>query len=402
MKINEVNNEVLKFNISFPTEIWFGKRQIRNLGKLITKYGSKVLFTYGGGSIIKNGIYDKVVDTLNKKKIQFYELSGIQPNPQIESAREGIEICRENNLDFILAVGGGSVIDCSKAISCGFYYDGDPWDFFKGRTLPNKALPLGVVLTHSATGTQCNGGAVVSNSKTLQKLTIDKPILKPKFCILDPTYTMTVSAYQTAAGIADIMSHAFEQLFSPTQNTYLQDRLAEAVLKTCLKFGPVAIKDPNNYDARAELMWASTIGLNKILEVGKQGDWATHLIEHELSAIYNLTHGVGLAILTPHWMNYVLNDDTVNRFVSIAKNVFNVEESSDKFVMAKEGIKKLQDFFKSIGMPSSLKEVNIDNKNLEKIANSFSTVGFVKELKSEDILNILREASGEIPIPAFP
>ncbi|MFX1256971.1 MAG: iron-containing alcohol dehydrogenase [Promethearchaeota archaeon] len=381
------------FNISFPTEIWFGKNQIKNLGKLIKNYGSKVLFSYGGGSIKKSGIYDKVVRALEKKKLQFFELSGIQPNPRIEAVRKGIKICKDNNLDFILAVGGGSVIDCSKIIACGFYYDDDPWDFLIGKAKPQKALPLGVILTISATGSQTNGGAVISNTKNQQKLAIINSILKPKFAILDPSYTMTVPAYYTAAGIADTMSHAFEQYFSSVQNTYLQDRLAEVVLKTCVEFGPKALKDPNDYMARAELMWASTLGLNEILGIGKLGgDWATHFIEHELSALYDIAHGIGLAILTPHWMKYVLNDDTIDRFVNLAKNVWGVEESNDKFVMAQEGIKRTQEFFKSLEIPTSLKEVNIGEENLEKMANRFTQIGLVKRLNKEDVLNILKAA----------
>ena len=381
------------FNISFPTEIWFGKNQINTLGRLIESYGSKVLFTYGGGSIKKNGIYGKVVRELEKKKLEFFELSGIQPNPRIESVREGIKICKDNNLDFILAVGGGSVIDCSKTIACGFYYDGDPWDFLLAKARPQEALPLGVILTISATGSETNGGAVISNTKTQQKLTLISQILRPKFAILDPTYTMTVSAYYTAAGIADTMSHAFEQYFSSVRNTYLQDRLSEAVLKTCVEFGPKALKDPNDYHARSELMWASTLGLNQILGLGKLfGDWATHAIEHELSALYDIAHGIGLAILTPHWMKYVLNDKTIDRFVNLAKNLWGVEESNDKFAMAQEGIIRTQEFFKSLEIPTSLKEINIGEENLEKIANRFKKIGLVKKLNNEDVLSILRAA----------
>ncbi|MCP4760414.1 MAG: iron-containing alcohol dehydrogenase [archaeon] len=388
------------FDISFPTEILFGSKQTKNVGVLIKKYkGTKILFAYGGGSIKQNGIFDLVVKCLKEQKIEFLELSGIRPNPRITSVRNGVEICKKNNLNFILAVGGGSVIDCCKAIAAGYYYDGDPQDLVLRKSKITNALSLGTILTLAATGSESNAGCVISSAdedEIKYKVPMSSPLLKPKFSILNPDYTKTVSAYQTAAGTADIMSHAFEQYFSSIKNTYLNDKLTEAVLKTCIKYCPVALKEPNNYIARSELMWASTIGLNGLLGAGKEGDWATHLIEHVLSAFYDITHGAGLAILTPYWMENILSDDTVDRFVSLAVNVWNIPNSDEKFSLAKEGIEKTQEFFKSIALPTHLREVNIKEDNLEILADTavqpFGEIGNVKKLKKRDVLQILKAA----------
>ncbi|MCP4760613.1 MAG: iron-containing alcohol dehydrogenase [archaeon] len=388
------------FNISFPTEIWFGNTQTKNVGDLIKKFnGSKVLLAYGGGSIKKNGIFDTVVKYLKEQKIEFFELSGIRPNPRITSVRKGVKMCKDNNLDFILAVGGGSVIDCCKAIAAGSFYDGDPQDLVLRKAKITNALPLGTILTLAATGSEANAGCVISSAdedEKKYKVPMSSPLLKPKFSILNPDYTMTVSSYQTAAGTADIMSHAFEQYFSSIKDTFLEDKLNEAVLKTCIKYCPIALKEPDNYIARSELMWASTIGLNGLIGAGKIGDWATHLIEHVLSAVYDITHGAGLAILTPHWMEHILSDDTIDRFVSLSKNLWNIPEIDDKFTMAREGIKKTSEFFKSIGMPTKLREAKIEEKKLELIANMsvspYGEIGNVKVLKKEDVSQILKAA----------
>ncbi len=312
---------MLNFNYSIPTKIFFGKGQIEVLGREIKKYGSKVLLTYGGGSIKKNGIYDKATKILKKNGIEFWELGGIEPNPRITSVRDGIKICRENNIDFILAIGGGSTIDCSKAIATGYYYDGDPWDLVIKEAEITKALPIGTILTMAATGSEMNSGAVISNLETNQKLGFGHPSMAPKFSILDPNYTFTVPKNQTAAGVADIMSHTFENYFTMPEGAYLQDRLAEGVLKTCIKYGKKVVEDPENYEARANIMWASSLAINGILSYGKDTVWSVHPMEHELSAYYDITHGVGLAILTPSWMKYVLDDERLDKFVEYGVNV---------------------------------------------------------------------------------
>ncbi|HAG44342.1 MAG TPA: NADH-dependent alcohol dehydrogenase, partial [Clostridium sp.] len=300
---------MLNFVYSIPTEIFFGEGKIKVLGKEIKKYGNKVLLVYGGGSIKKTGLYDKITNILKENNIDFVELAGVEPNPRITSVREGIKLCRENNVDFILAIGGGSVIDCSKFIAGGYYYDGDPWDFFIGKGNVTKALPLASILTLAATGSEMNRGGVISNLETNQKLATGHPTLSPKFSILDPTYTYTVPKNQTAAGAVDIMSHIFEVYFTPTKTAFLQNRMAEALLKTVFHYGPIAFNEPENYEARANLMWASSLAINGLLSYGKDTNWSVHDMEHELSAFYDITHGVGLGILTPVWMEYILNDD---------------------------------------------------------------------------------------------
>lgn len=385
---------MLKFNYSIPTNIYFGKGKIELLGKEIKKTGSKVLLTYGGGSIKRSGIYDDIARILNENEIPFWELSGIEPNPRLSSVNEGIKICKENDIDFILAVGGGSVIDCSKIIAAGYYYDGNPWDFFTGKASIKQALPIGTILTLAATGSEMNGNAVISNMDTEEKLATAGENLKPKFSILDPMYTTTVPVNQTAAGTVDIMSHVFEQYFSPTKGAFLQDRMAEAVLKTCIKYGPIAVENPEDYEARANLMWASSIGLNGLLTYGKVTDWATHGMEHELSAIYDITHGVGLGILTPRWMEHVLDESTVDKFVEYGVNVWGINaDNKDQFEVATIAIQKTKEFFISLGIPMTLKEVGIQEDRLEEMAGKctkFRPLGGFKKLEKNDVLEIYK------------
>lgn len=385
------------FNYSIPTKIFFGKGKIEVLGEQIKKYGSKVLLTYGGGSIKRIGLYDEVVKILNDNNIEFWELGGIEPNPRIESVRKGIEIIRENNIDFILAVGGGSTIDCSKVIGAGYYYDGDPWDLLIGKAKVVDALPIGTILTLAATGSEMDAGAVISNLETKQKLAVGHPSMAPKFSILDPTYTFSVPKKHTAAGVADIMSHTFENYFTLNDGAYLQDRLAEGILKTCIKYGKIAVEQPDNYEARANLMWASSLAINGLLSYGKKTKWSVHALEHELSAFYDITHGIGLAILTPAWMEYVLDDERVDKFVEYGMNVWNIDGSKDKYTIAKEAIEKTKEYFKSLGIPMSLREVGIGEENLEAMAkaaieNYGGKVGNFKPLDYEDILSIYKMA----------
>ena len=386
------------FHYSIPTEIFFGKGQIQVLGKEIKKYGTRVLLTYGGGSIKRIGLYDEVANILKEHNIDFWELSGIEPNPRIDSVREGIKIIRENEIDFILAVGGGSTIDCSKAIAASYYYDGDPWDLVIRKAKVVDALPLGTVLTLAATGSEMDKGAVITNPETNQKLSFGHISMAPKFSILDPTYTFSVPKIQTAAGVADIMSHTFENYFTLEDGAYLQNRFAEAILKTCIKYGRLALDEPNNYEARANIMWASSWAINGLLSYGKDTNWSVHDIEHELSAFYDITHGIGLAILTPVWMEYVLDDERVDRFVEYGVNVWDIDRSKDKYEIARLAIEKTRDFFKSLEIPMSLREVGIKEEDLEKMAkaaidnNNGKKIGNFKPLGYEDILNIYRKA----------
>ena len=310
------------FDYTIPTEIHFGKGQISRLGEEIARLGKNVLLVYGGGSIKKIGIYGKVIDILKEQGANVTELSGVEPNPRIESVRRGVELCRDNNVDVILAVGGGSTIDCSKAVAAGVFYDGDAWDIVVDSSKITKALPIVTVLTLSATGSEMNGNAVISNLSTNEKIGLSSDLVRPRASILDPEYTYTVSKKQTAAGTADIMSHVFEIYFTNVKDAFLQARLCEAVLKTCIRYGRAAIDKPDDYEARANLMWASSLALNSLLSYGAEVAWTVHPMEHELSAFYDITHGEGLAILTPHWMKYCLNDKTVAKFAEYGVNVW--------------------------------------------------------------------------------
>ena len=382
------------FYYNIPTKIYFGKGQIEQLGKNLKAITDYVLLAYGGGRIKKNGLYDKVIEQLKNADIQWEELSGIEPNPRIESVRKGVEICKKHGIGAVLAVGGGSTIDCAKIIASGTCYDGDPWDQVIDSSKITKALPVVSVLTLSATGSEMDGFAVISDLTKNEKWGTGNDITKPVFSILDPEYTFTVSARQTAAGTADIMSHTFENYFTTEKGAYLQARFCEGILKTCIHYAPMAIQTPDNYEARANLMWASSMAINGVCSYGENTAWAVHPMEHELSAFYDITHGVGLAILTPFWMEYVLNEDTVWRFAEYGKNVWGILEGSDMEI-AKEAIAKTKAFFASIGLPGSLHEIGIDETHFDvmaqKAADGGLAYGFIP-LNKEDVKKIFQMA----------
>lgn len=386
---------MLDFNYSIPTTIFFGKDKIDVLGDQIKNYGTKVLLVYGGGSIKKSGLYGKTIDILNKSGISFWELPGVEPNPRVTSVRKGIEICRENNIELILAVGGGSTIDCAKVIAAGYYYDGDAWDIVIDPRKINKVLPIASILTLAATGSEMDAGAVITNLETNQKLGTGNKDMAPKFSILDPTYTFSVPQNQTAAGTADIMSHIFEVYFSNTNEAYVQNRMAEALLKTCISYGRKAMDEPENYEARSNLMWASSLAINGLLSYGKETEWSVHGMEHELSAFYDITHGVGLAILTPHWMKYSLNDNTLNKFVEYGVNVWGLDPKGDKYEIANLAIQKTREYFDLLEIPSTLRKVGIGEEKLEKMAKQATSrgkLGSFKPLEAQDVLNIYKAA----------
>lgn len=385
---------MFNFDIHFPTRIHFGQGKIKELSREILSCGQKVLLVYGGGSIKRSGLYDQVVQIFKDNGIIHAELPGVQPNPRISSVRKGAELCREHEVDLVLAVGGGSTIDCAKIIAAAANYEDDAWDFFTRQARITRALPVGTVLTLAATGSEMNPYAVISNEESAEKLGTGSPVLFPRFSILDPEYSFSVPAEQTAAGTADIMSHVFEQYFSPTTGTYIQDRLAEAMLKTCIHYGPIALSQADNYEARANLMWTGSLALNGLLGAGKQTDWATHDIEHAISALYDVTHGLGLAILTPHWMQHVLDEQTAPRLAEYARNVWGIEENDDTRA-AQAGIAKTTIFFKSLNLAGSLREIGIDEKSLADIAQkatSGRTLGSFKQLEFQDVLKILQAA----------
>lgn len=384
------------FVYSIPTKVFFGKGQIGLLAEQIRNFGgSRVLLVYGGGSIKRIGLYDTVINILQSNNITFFELAGVDPNPRIETVRQGIQMCRDHKLDFILAVGGGSSIDCSKVISAGYYYKNDPWDLMIGKAKASQSLPLGTILTLSATGSEMDFFAVISNLETHQKIGLGDPAMFPKFSILDPTYTYSVPQNQTAAGTADIMSHTFENYFSSEKGAYLQSRLAEGILKTCIHFAPIALENPENYEARANLMWASSLAINGLLSLGKERKWSCHPMEHELSAYYDITHGVGLAILTPHWMEYVLDDSTVTDFKNYGVNVWGLNPEEDSYDIAHQAIQKTKEFFTTLGLPSTLREVGIGEENLLVMAKAVTKngpIGEFRPLNTEDVYNIYKAA----------
>lgn len=386
------------FNYNIPTKVLFGKGKVNEVGKEAKKYGDKVLLVYGKGSVKKSGLFDLVVEKLRESGIYVYELPNIDPNPRIDSVYEGAKICSEKGINLIIAMGGGSVIDCSKAIAAQVKYSGDVWQNLyveqKLNTL-TSALPVASILTLAATGSEMNGNSVISNMHTNQKLAIGHDLLRPVFSILDPEYTFTVNRYHTAAGVVDILSHLFEQYFTPDHEGYLQNRMMEAMMKTVIEYGRVAYNEPENYEARANLMWTSSLALNGMVAYGKNStDWATHGIEHELSAFYDITHGVGLGILTPYWMKYVLSEENVHRFVEYGRNVWKIH-GEDKMEIANKAIEKTREFFSQLDIPTRLSEVGIDESKLEKMAEQatmFGAIGSMKKLYKDDVLAIYKMA----------
>ena len=386
---------MLNFTHNIPTKLHFGKGAIRHLEAALRPFGTKVLLTYGGGSIKKIGLYDEVTEILRKGGFSWVELSGIEPNPRIESVAEGVRLCRENDVDVILAVGGGSTIDCSKAIAVGVFFEGDDlWEMVRGTRTSKKALPLVDILTLSATGSEFDRGGVISNLKTKEKL--GAGYTYPAVSICDPTYTYSVSAYQTAAGSADIMSHIFEGYFSRTMDSDLSDGIAETILRSVMKNCPIALAEPDNYSARANLMANASVACSGIPEYGKQETgWPCHAMEHELSAYYDITHGVGLAILTPRWMRYILKKDptATPRFVRFAKNVMGLCGEDDA-ALAQAGIDALEAYFRSTGIPMTLGELNIGEEHFNAMAEHATRVGRLENafvpLTREDIVEIFR------------
>lgn len=386
------------FNYNIPTKVLFGKGKVNEVGREAKKYGDKVLLVYGKGSVKKSGLFDIVVERLKNSGIHIYELPNIDPNPRIDSVYAGAELCRKMGINLIIAMGGGSVIDCSKAIAAQANYCGDVWqDLYVEQKLNTltSALPVASILTLAATGSEMNGNSVISNMHTNQKLAIGHDLLRPVFSILDPEYTFTVNQYHTAAGIVDILSHLFEQYFTPDHEGYLENRMMEAMMKTVIEYGPIAYNKLDDYEARANLMWTSSLALNGMVTYGKVStDWATHGMEHELSAFYDITHGVGLGILTPYWMKYVLSEENVHRFVEYGKNVWNLDGENDMEI-ANKAIDKTREFFSVLGIPSTLKEVGIDESKLEKMAEQatmFGALGSMKKLYKEDVLAIYKMA----------
>lgn len=349
------------FRLQIPTDVRFGKDRLGELAEALAPFGRRVLLAYGGGSIKQSGLYAKVMAELTQADFHVVELAGIEPNPRIESVREGVELIREHQLDVILAVGGGSVIDAAKVIAAGVYYDGDAWDLVLDSRKIGQAVPIVDILTLAATGTEMNRGAVISNLATKEKLGTGGINLIPKVSFLDPSLTYTVSKWQTAAGTADMLSHLFEQYFERTQGATMQDNLAEGLMKTAIQYGPIALAEPDNYEARANLLWTSTWALNGLMSAGRSGAWSCHAMEHELSAYYDITHGIGLAILTPRWMKHCIDTDSTThaKFARYGRNVWGLTDEDDEAV-ARQAVERTYHFFKQdMAIPMTLPEVGI-------------------------------------------
>lgn len=383
------------FTFQNPTKIIFGNGTENQVGDEIRPFSNKILLHYGGGSIKRSGLFDRVVKSLEDAGIEILELPGVKPNPRLSLVQEGIKICREKGINFILAVGGGSVIDSAKAISAGVPYNGDVWDFFSKKAELKETLPVGVVLTIPAAGSESSATTVITNEDGLYKRDVVSELLRPKFAILNPVLTFTLPPYQTVCGVADIMAHVMERYFTQVSHVDLTDRLCEATLKTVIKNIAIVLENPEDYDARAEIMWAGTIAHNDLLGTGRISDWASHSIEHELSAIYDVPHGAGLAVVFPAWMKYVYKRN-INRFGQFAVRVWNVEQDFElPERVVSEGIKRTRDFFRGIGLPVTLKDLNILEDRFEEMsvkASESGPIGNFMKLEKDDILNILKLA----------
>ncbi len=350
---------MIDFDFQCKTEVIFGKDTEKRAGRESARFGSRVLLVYGGGSIKKTGLYKTVTESLMAEKLFFTELSGVKPNPLLVDVKKGIEICRNEKIDFILAVGGGSVIDTAKAISIGYYYEGDVWDFFSGKAVAQKALPIGVILTISAAGSETSQSAVITKEDGLIKNGLNSNLYRPAFAIMNPELTYTLPQYQTASGIADMMSHAQERYFTDVEDNDLTDLLTEAVLKTIIKNALVLKDNPADYNARAQIMLSGSLAHNDLLSMGKIGDFGTHRVEHELSALYGVTHGAGIAVITLAWMRYVCRKKPA-LFARYARNVWDVPSGfGDEVETALEGVKRLEKFFVTIGLPVRLSELGV-------------------------------------------
>lgn len=389
------------FNFYSPAEFVFGKGRESECGKYVKKNGgTKVLIHYGGGSVVRSGLLGRVKESLTAEGISFVELGGVQPNPRDTKVYEGIELCKAEGVDFILAVGGGSVIDSSKAIALGALYDGDFWDFYDKKAVIEKALPVGTVLTIAAAGSEGSGNTVITKTDGMWKRGAGSDVLRPKFSIMNPELTFTLPAYQTACGATDIMAHVFERYFTNTTEVEITDRMCEAVLCTIIKEVPRVLENPENYDARANIMWAGTMAHNNICGVGCEQDWNSHGLEHELSGLYDVAHGAGLAVMMPAWMEFVMSHNAM-RFAQMAVRVFGVAMNFENpEETAKLGIKAFRKFLRSIGMPINFAELGAKEEDIPELAEKFAvtkigangtTGGFVK-LTKDDAEKIYRIA----------
>lgn len=385
---------MIDFAFQNPTKIYFGRKALSNLSTEVQKYGKRILLVYGGGSIKRSGLYDRIMEILNGIGVQVWELGGVQPNPRLSLVYTGIEMCREHDVQLVLAVGGGSAIDTGKAIVNGVCYDGDVWDLFTGKGSISEVLPLGTIVTIPAAGSEMSSSCVITREEDQCKKGRNVPLNFPKFSILNPEDSFTLPRYHVACGIADIMAHMMERYFTQVENVELIDRMTEAALITVIHNAPVTLAEPTNYDARAEITWAGSLAHNTLLQTGRIGDWASHKLEHELSALYDIAHGAGLAIVFPAWMKYTLPRGGAKKLAQFATRVFGVpEDFGSEEEIAAEGIRRLEDFYRSLDMPVRLSEIHIDDLDFDRMAERCAamvggTVGAFVPLKAADCRKI--------------
>ena len=385
------------FNFYSPTFFEFGKDTETKTGKLVARFGGKkVLVHYGGGSVVRSGLLARVTKSLEEAGIQYVELGGVVPNPRSGLVYEGIDLCRKENVDFILAVGGGSAIDSAKAIAIGVPYEGDFWDFYQGRPI-NEALPVATILTLAAAGSEASNSSVITHENGNMKRGTGSNLIRPVFSILNPELTTTLPPYQTSCGATDMFAHVLERYFTNTKDVEITDRICEAIMLTIINETPKALADPTDYQARANIMWAGMVAHNDICGVGREQDWATHTLEHELSALYDVAHGAGLAVMFPAWMKYNMKQD-VNRFAQFAVRVFGCEmDFQNPERTAKEGITKFEQFLLSIGMPIRFKELGAKAEDIptliEMLKMNDRAIGNFVKLSREDVEAIYKLAA---------
>lgn len=385
------------FNFYTPTRYVFGRGAEEQVGELTKAMGSKkVMIVYGMGSAVRSGLVDKIKNSLRDSGINSVELGGVQPNPIDTKVYEGIGMAREERIDGLIAVGGGSVIDTAKAIACGMPYSGDFWDFYCGKKTVKEALPIGVVLTIPAAGSEGSGNSVITKVDGLHKLSLrTDSALRPKFACLNPELTFTLPPYQTASGVADMMAHIMERYFSPTKNVEVTDRMCEGLLKAIIEESPKVIANPTDYDARANILWSGTLAHNGICGTGRAEDWASHFMEHEVSAVYGVTHGAGLAVIFPAWMSYMA-EHKPGKIAQFARRVFNIDTVSDKEA-AYQGIKCLRDFFHELGLPTTFAELGVPHPDIDLLVaklheNKGTTIGGYMPLSADETTEIYRIA----------
>lgn len=392
---------MINFEFHSPTKVIFGKKVEKNVGQEIKNWGGKkVLIHYGGSSAKKSGLLDRVIDSLTEVGLAYVELGGVVPNPRLGLVREGVKLCKEEKVDFILAVGGGSVIDSAKAIGMSIANNCDAWDIYDGKVEPIKCLPVATILTIAAAGSETSRSAVITNEDGELKRGVNCQAARPKFAMMNPELTFTLPTYQTACGVVDIMMHTMERYFTTVKNVELTDRISEGLLKTVINNAPIAIEDPTNYDARAEIMWAGSLSHNDLTGTGRIGDFACHQLEHELTGLFNVAHGAGLAAVWGSWARFVYKTD-INRFTQYAVRVWNCEiDFQNPEVTALAGIENTETFFKSIGMPTSIKELGIENLTAEQIEEMAvkctffgnRKIGNFMQLDKEEIIQIYEMA----------